>query len=214
MSVFLIVLLSIVLLLLCLVLFLLFSPLWIHVVYKDKLTVVAGLSFIKIRLVPGKNKKHKKKTEYKNVPSKNDKEDRLLDHNNDKNQSQDKKGSIFDTVSMVLDIVKSFFEMMGKKAKVVIRELRVSVCCEDAANTAIVFGLCSGAVSTILAICSGAGECKIDHENVGAVPDFISGKSSFSADIKLSAPTISIIISVIKGYLKNRDKQDRKDGKR
>ena len=196
---------------LLLLLFVLFSPLWVRVKYSERLEVYAGLSFIKIKLVPGKEKKEKK-IKKKKAAKKEAKENKEKEKNENPQESkteeapdsEKKKGSVKDTLTLVLDIAKSVLEMMGKKAKIRVNRLSVSVSKPDAADTAIQFGICNGLVSTFLAFTSNFGKSEIKGENISVVPDFVSGKSTIEADITLSAKTVSILLSLLKGYMKNQ----------
>ena len=194
--------------------FLLFSPLSVRVKYNGGVEVYAGISFIKIRLVPGKEKKHKKKKGKKaKEPDKVSKENKEKQVTQDKkpdetSEQDEKKGSLKDTLSLVFDIVKSVLEMMGKKAKIRVDGLNVVVSKPDAADTAIQFGICNGLVSTFLAFTSNFGKSEINGENISVVPDFVSGKSRFDADITLSARTVSILLSLLKGYMKNQSSKN------
>lgn len=192
---------------LLLLLFVLLSPLSVRIKYKEVLEVYAGLSFIKIKLVPGKEKKQKKKKVKK--AEKVNKEKKKPEVPQEKNREassvqEKKKGTIKDTLTLVFDLVKSVLEMMGKKAKIRVDGLNVVVSKPEAADTAIQFGICNGLVSTFLAFTSNFGKSQIKSENVSVVPDFVSGKSKIDADITLSARTGSILLSLLKGYMKNQ----------
>ena len=212
------VILAILSVILLLFLFVLFSPLSVRVKYDDGVEVVAGISFIKIRLVPGKEKKQKQKKtktakkakqgEIKPEPSKDKKEE-------DTSVPEKKKSSLKDTLTLVFDIVKSVLEMMGKKAKIKVDGLNVVVSKPDAADTAIQFGICNGLVSTFLAFTSNFGKSQIKSENISVVPDFVTGKSKIDVDITLSVRTVSILLSLLKGYMKNQSKKstEREDEK-
>lgn len=207
MSIPIIVLLSVLAAILVLLTLVLFSPLWVRVRYEEALSVVAGLAFIRFKVYPVSEKKKKEKsgkTDMREntgkVPFEHSKE---KTKQTEENTAPQKKSSALDTLTLVLDILKSVTRMLGKSAKVDIKKLVCVVSKPDAADTAIQFGLCSGVISTILALCSNFGKCKIDNRNVGASMDFLSGKSRVEADITLSAKTIAILASLIKGYMKN-----------
>lgn len=184
-------------------------PLCVRVVYKDTLSVYVGLSFIRIRILPKKEKKKKakkKKTKIKQPEISVHKGD--VKENTDTQKAEQKsKKPLSETLSLIFDIIKSFLDMMGKKSKIEIDELSVVVSKTDAADTAVQFGICNGIVTSLLVLTDGFGKAKIKSEKVSVCPDFISGKSTLSTDITLSAPTFSILWSVIRGYLRNQFKK-------
>lgn len=191
--------------------FVLLSPLQVKVVYKDTLSVYAGISFIKFKVLPKKEKKNKKKktktesNKQKSTPNKAPIKE--IEENIAPEQKNSKKKPLKETLSLVFDIVKSFFDMLGKKAKIEIDELCVVVSKPDAADTAVQFGICNGIVVSLLALADSFGKAKIRHENISVSPDFILGKSTLCINITLSAPAGSILWSVVRGYLKNQFKK-------
>ncbi len=210
MSIPMIVLLSVLTFFVLLVAFVLFSPLWVRVKYQEILTVAVGLSFIKFNVYPEKKKEHKKKgakkKNIKNKPSSDkpkQKEAQQKTADKTTNTQTGEKESVSETLSLVLDILKSVTQMFGKRVKINIRKLICVVSRPDAADTAICFGICSGVVSTILALCSDFGKFKADNKNVGATMDFLGEKSKLAVDITISASTVAVIISLIKGFVTN-----------
>lgn len=198
-----------------LVSFVLLSSLSVRIVYKETLEVFAGLSFIKFKIFPRKKKeKVKKKKRKKKAKAANDssaaregaeQKENIPDSLKDAHKS--KKKDIGETLKLVFEIIKSVFDVMGKRAVIKIDELCVVVSREDAADTAVYFGICGGVVSNILAFTSNFGKAVINDKNISVDPDFISGKSSLSTDITLSVPTGSLLIGLIKGYLKGISKK-------
>lgn len=186
------------------------SPLFVRVVYKEQLLVYAGISFVKIKVFPKKEKEQKRKktavkTTKKQTPhlETNEKKSANASTAHKGGQAQKSK-SVKETLSLILDIVKEVFSVMGKRAEIRIEALNVSVSKPDAADTAVQFGLCQGIVSTLLALSSEFSKAHINDKNISVVPDFISGKSSLMADITLKVPLGSLLFSVIKGFFKNQ----------
>ncbi len=202
-----IVLLSMIAIIAAAVMFALASPLWIRIKYEDKLTVTAGLSFIRFKLYPGDKKKEKpKRRRGERTKSKASNTSAGIQPTQAEKTEKDepkKKSSVLDTINLVFDLLKSFTNMLGKSAKIEVEKLICTVSRPEAAETAIQFGLCSGVVSTILAFCGEFGKCRINGKSVGTNIDFLSGKSSLEADIILSARTFSVLASLIRGYITN-----------
>ena len=192
------------------------SPLSVRIVYGETLAVFAGLSFIKFKVFPKekkqnkasreKNKKVKVKKTQKNASQEMQGQKKSAT-DSVKNAHKSEKKDIGETLKLVFEIIKSVFDVMGKRATIRIDELRVIVSKEEAADTAVQFGLCAGIVSSILAFTSNFGKAVINDERVSVEPDFISGKGSLSTDITLSVQTFSLLAGVIKGYFKGISKK-------
>ena len=196
---------AVVLVLVLLLLFVLLSPVSVRVRYRDTVSVHAGISFVRIKVFPRKEKKtpsvKRKKKQALQQEKKSTKKSSA--HVYEKQKDGGEKSSAADTLTLVFDIVKAVFEMLGKHSKIRIDALKVTVAKDDAADTAVQFGVCSGIVSNILAFTSNFGTAVIKDENVRVEPDFVSGKSRFEADITLSVRALFLLSSLIKGYFAN-----------
>lgn len=195
-----------------LLLFVLLSRLGIRIKYSDGVVAYASLSFIKIKLYPKDEKRKKKEEKSKKKAEKVKKEKNSGEKKQDRQENrkendipdENEKSSLKESLSLVFDIIKSFCDMVGKRGKIRIDVLRVVISRPDAADTAVMFGVCGGIVSSILAFTSNFGKAVIKDENVCITPDFVSGKSSIEIDITLSARVIFILSSLVSGYMKNR----------
>lgn len=184
--------------------FALASPLSVRIKYEESLEVFAGLSFVKLKVFP---KKQKKKTGKKKKPKASPKLQSTSKSappasNNSGSTQKSKSSSLKETLVLVLEIVKSVFDAFGKNAKIEIDMLKVIVSKPDAADTAIQFGLCGGIVSNILAFTSNFRKARVNDKNVFVEPDFITGKSSLAVDITVSITVWPLLVSLIKGYFK------------
>lgn len=191
----------------------LLSPLSVRIRYGQTLEVHAGLSFVKFKVFPKKEKKKKEKikTKTKKTPSAKavpkTPKTRLADDNTktayEKTDGQKaNKKELSDTLKLVFEIIKSVFDVMGKRASIRIDELYAVISKPDAADTAVAFGLCGGILSNILAFTSNFRKAVINDKNIGIEPDFVTGKSRFSADITISIMAGALLYSLIRGYLK------------
>lgn len=190
------------------------SPLSVRIVYGETLAVFAGLSFIKFKVFPKEKKQNKtsreKNKKVKKTPKNASQEmqgQKKSATDSVKNAHKSEKKDIGETLKLVFEIIKSVFDVMGKRATIKIDELRVIVSKEEAADTAVQFGLCAGIVSSILAFTSNFGKAVINDERVSVEPDFISGKGSLRTDITLSVQTFSLLAGVIKGYFRGISKK-------
>lgn len=203
------IILAIILAILLVLAIVLMSPLFVRIVYGDTLEVYAGISFVKIRIFPKKEKKKKKVKSVKTsarqeaVGNDTDTSKKAEKTSESVTKTQKDKNSVKDTLLLIVDLVKSVMDVMGKRATFTVDTLKVVVSKPDAADTAVQFALTQGAVSTLLALSSEFSKSKINSENVMVAPDFIAGKSSLEADISLSIPAGSLLFSIITGYLKN-----------
>lgn len=205
--------------LLALALILLCLKLSVRIVYDGGPCVYAGISFIRIKLYPRKEKKKKtkrvkarKKSSDTEVPEK--KNEALQSEKNQKkstfppeHQNAEKKKTISETVEFIFDIIKKIGEAFGKHGKIYINRLLINVSRPEAADTAVQFGLVCSALSTGLALCGLFGKSVVKDDFVRATPDFITGKSSISADIKIAIRGIYLVIAAMKilvnKYMKN-----------
>ena len=119
-------------------------------------------------------------------------------------EADEKKGSVKDTLSMVLDMIKRFGEMTGKSGKIKISELKIIVSKPEAEQTAVYFGICCGIVSNILAACSLFGKSTIKEENVSVTPDFCGEKSRAIVDVTISFRVISLLLCVLIPYFNHK----------
>ncbi len=210
---------------------LLFLTVSVRIVYDEKLVLYGGISFVKIKLYPKKeNKKKEKKQKHKKKTVVNKAEAEKYDvnqkqadgekdgaegqKNEEKAEEKSKKKSVSETAAFIFDIIKLAGETFGKHGKIHIRRLAVNVSKPDAADTAVQFGIVCAAHSTALAACSLFGKAKIDKENVRVIPDFITGKSSLSADVQIGARAIYLVSAAVKIFvnkaLKNTEQTERK----
>lgn len=212
----LIIFLAVVALLTAIVLFLCLSPISVRIRYTEELAVYAGFSFLKFKIFPRENKnaqKAKKKEKKKTVKDQpvSDKDtvqqEKTKDIRQERKEPPEKKKNISDTLTLVFEIIKSVFDVMGKRAVIKIDMLGVVVSKPDAADTAVNFGLCGGIVSNILAFTSNFARAELNEDNIFVKPDFVAGKSSFCADITLSIRTGSLLMSIIKGYIRGISKK-------
>ena len=192
-----------------------FAPLWIRVVYQNELRVYAGMGPVYKKLVPSNPKKeektdNKKKKKIKKFSDKTEdvcKQTQSPDSSEKTDTSENnKKMSVGEVLGTVKEILEQVLDLFHKKAKIRIDALNVVVSREEAADTAIQFGLCSGIVSAILALASAFGKSIIKDENVSIVPDFITGKSRIETDVTMSVRTCHVIVLAIKLLIKNYNK--------
>lgn len=195
-------------------LFLLLLPkLSVRIIYDSALKIYAGYSFIPLKLYPAKEKKKKwksKKAAAKAKKKQTASQSSVTSSTADKTKNSTasslpkppKKASVKETMDFIIDVIKKVGQLFGKHCEIRINKLNVTVSKEEACDTAVHFGLTCSAVSGLLALCSLFGKEKINHKEIQVVPDFITGKSSLSCDIKLSVRGIFIVTTALKILIK------------
>lgn len=185
-------------------------PAKINLRYVKDLEVFAKLGPVKIKLYPGKEKKKKNKKKAAAKKSSSSPEKTSAGEKGESSKKEPavqgtakKKKSLADQLTFILDAVKKVMSLLGNKGTINVDRLTVTVAKENAAETAIQFGICCGIVSSALAFCSNFRNCKIDDDNVGVYPDFVSGQSEIQADISIGARVYSILACGIRILLSN-----------
>lgn len=207
--VFLYILLAIIALIAIVVLLVYYAPISLRIRYKDMLRLCERIYFVKIKEYPKKKKKKKRrknktsqvrastvssseKAENKNAP---------VSETEDEDEDFEPVESVKDTLALFLELLKQILGIVGDDAKIKIDKLSVVVSRPDAADTAVLYGVCGGMVSTILAVASNFSKCKIKEKNVGVTADFIGGTNSIDIDITLSARVIVVYSCLLKAYM-------------
>lgn len=109
---------------------------------------------------------------------------------------------INDIIKLIVKLLESTLNPFSRYAKIKLKSLKITVSCEDAADTAILFGLTNGAVSSLLAFLDSFDRVKIPKSAVGVYTDFLSGQTKALIDIRLSIFVWQAIICVFKPFLK------------
>lgn len=179
--------------------------------FKDSLCVYARVLFIKISIYPSKEnkkiKKKKKKTPENTVEKKEEKKEEEKD---------EKKVSpvkiLWQMRESVLNLIEKFLGYLHFK----FIRLKITVGCEDAAKTAIAYGLTTQGVSYILEILENISNVDISkHSEIYVRSDFISQKSSFDGKIVLYIRVVAalkVAFMAIKEFFKARALSTKSNG--
>lgn len=171
--------------------------------YKDSLCVYAKVLFIKIPIYPQKEKKKKKKKKEKKPPEK------AVEKEEDKKEEKgDKKVSpvkiLWQMRESILRLIERFFGYLHFK----FIRLKITVGCEDAAKTAIAYGLTTQSVAYLIEILNNISNVDISkHSEIYVKSDFISQESSFDGKIVLYIrvlPVLKVAFGAIKEFFKAR----------
>lgn len=179
--------------------------------YKDSLCVYAKVLFIKIPIYPQKEKKKKKKKKEKKPPEK------AVEKEEDKKEEKgDKKVSpvkiLWQMRESILRLIEKFFGYLHFK----FIRLKITVGCEDAAKTAIAYGLTTQSVAYLIEILNNISNVDISkHSEIYVKSDFISQKSSFDGKVVLYIrvlPLFKVAFRAIKEFFKARALSSKMNG--
>ena len=112
-------------------------------------------------------------------------------------------------LDMILAILKKLYDETHGKLKIHLRRMQITVGAEDAAKTAILYGVILQGASYILNfIEEGFNPIDRKYGDVSVSPDYLSGKCKADIDIRLSVKLwrfIRIVIVMLLSYQKEKD---------
>lgn len=197
------------------IIFILFLKVRLCLVYEDNLSVFIKILLFNISLFPKKTKKLKPKDySLKKLQKKQAK----LEKKKTKTQTDDTKQTtkkdkstqikdILEIVKIILDNVMSPF---GRYLKVEIIKIYVKIASDDAAKTAMIYGLASQSVAYIIEILSNITNVDIKKRNsVNVVADFLSENSEAKINITLGLRgwhALALATKFFMAYIKNKNK--------
>lgn len=179
-------------------------------IYDGQLVLTLRVLFLNIRLVPGKKKvvnpKRYSPEKYRKMLAKKSakeqiKQDKARKKLEKKKQAQAKKktatsgkvpqkkpkksvADILELVQQILEMVKGLVRSFGKHFQIEAVKLRITVAGEDAAKTAMMYGMVCQGMAYLIEILSTVTNFKAKHrENISVEADFLSEKST--ADIHM-----------------------------
>ncbi len=171
--------------------------------YKDSLCVYARVLFIKIPIYPQKEKKKKKEKKEKKPP------DKAVEKKEDEKEEKDEKKVspvkiLWQMRESILRLIEKFLGYLHFK----FIRLKITVGCEDAAKTAIAYGLTTQSVAYLIEILNNISNVDISkHSEIYVKSDFISQKSSFDGKIVLYIrilPVLKVAFGAIKEFFKGK----------
>lgn len=179
--------------------------------HKDSLCVYAKVLFIKIPIYPQEEKKKKKKKKEKKPPEKAvEKEEDKKEEKGDKKVSPVKV--LWQMRESILRLIEKFFGYLHFK----FIRLKITVGCEDAAKTAIAYGLTTQSVAYLIEILNNISNVDISkHSEIYVKSDFISQKSSFDGKVVLYIrvlPLFKVAFRAIKEFFKARALSSKMNG--
>lgn len=204
-------------------------------IYDGQLVLSLRILFINIRLVPGKKKvpnpekyspKRYRKMLAKKAAKERKKQEKSRKKLEKKKQTEASKkalapekksapkkpkksvADILDLVGQILEMVKGLVRSFGKHFRIEAVRLKITVAGEDAAKTAMLYGMVSQGVAYLIEILSTITNFKAKHrENISVEADFLSEKST--ADVHLIFRLrvwhiFAMIFAALGGFIRKR----------
>ena len=206
--------------LLALVLILLLLPIRVTLSYRDKLTVSLSYFFYRRKLYP--EKKEIKLSNYTRKRVRKRRKKAILKQRIDaqkaalqkKKQPKKEPESILQklrAVRLMLRLLKELYRPIISAVRIKVERLYISVASEDAAKTAILYGITSQSVAYILTFLEDTTKTTVKDDSVGVIADFSERKPAFDVRIRFSASPLRLIVMAIKAILLIRtNQQDKK----
>ena len=104
--------------------------------------------------------------------------------------------SLTENLALLKNILVQTSERFSKYASIKVKKLKDTDSCPEAADTAVLFGIANGVVCSIVGIIESFSMFSIEKGAVGVYQDYISGKSTFEADIHFSMRVFRLIMCV------------------
>lgn len=152
--------------------------------------------FIKIRLFPQKNKKFNAKKHDKKQKKKQDQPSTFI---KDKALADKEKDELSSKILTVAETVKAFFTVFSGHLRVKLARIHITVATSDAAKTAILYGVVSGAAACLVDLLDEITNLsRIQKSSILIEPDFVSEKSNISINITLSISVFGALRTLVK----------------
>lgn len=120
------------------------------------------------------------------------------------------KATPAENINLIVDILKVFIRSCLKYLHVKLAKVHIKVATGDAAKTAITYGAVSGAVACLVdAIDEITNLDRIKDASISVEPDFLSGKSEYNINIKLSISLFGYLVSFGKFAFRYAELKDR-----
>lgn len=173
------------------------------------LTLIAGVGFIKIKLLPQREKKlklrdyridrfrkrlrseeladEKKRLKKQKKQAKKAEKAKEIESDRSDEPEAEEKTDLCELISKLTRVAKVFIVRFGKHLRIGLRKIKLSVATGDAAQTAILYGAIIGAVQNLYALLVSSGTLKTaKNSELTVEPDFLSEKPSVEIDLTFS----------------------------
>ena len=108
-----------------------------------------------------------------------------------------KDADIAGKLAVIKQVASEFLGKCSKHGKIRIKKACISVSCDDAQNTALLYSAVHTALSSLIEKCREFRFFRINENKVYASPNFLSGKTTFDLDFIISIRTFKAIICIV-----------------
>lgn len=182
-----------------LIILLLISRVRVFVCYDEGLRVYAKFLFVKVNIVPSKDKKQKKKKTKKTVIEE-------APHEHEKLPEAKKEKSITKKLWEIKSVLAEVIRVFLGKLHFRFIKLRIRIACENAAKTALLYAGANQGTAYILEILRNISNVDVTkNSDIYVNADFISQESLFDCKVELYirvAPLITVGIHALKEYIR------------
>ena len=184
-------------------------------VYEDELIIKIKVMFLKFSLYPKKQKKlNPRDYSLKSLQKKQDKLTKKkpkTKKQTDPSPKKDKATQIKDILDIIKIVLENVMSPFGRYLKVEIVRIYVKIATNDAAKTAVIYGLASQSVAYIIELLSNLTNVDVKRKNsIIVTSDFLSEKSEAKINITLGLKgwhAIALAVKFFMAYLKSKNKQ-------
>lgn len=172
----------------------------LNIVLRDELAVYVRCLFIRIRLFPPKEKKFDPKKQERKQKKKENKPKTVLKEIEPEGVQ---KSSLTEKIKLVTEIVSVFFKTFSKYLHVKLAKVHVKVASDDAAKTAILYGVVSGAISCLVELLDSITNLnRLKRSSISVYPDYLSENVELDINISLSISVFGALVTLIKSLWK------------
>lgn len=208
--------------LLALIIILLLLPIRVTLSYSDKLTVSLSYFLFRRRLYP--TKKEIKLSDYTRRRVRKRRKEAILRQRIDaqkaalqkKKQEKKEPETILQklrAVRLILRLLKNLYRPIISAVRIKVERLYISVATEDAAKTAILYGITAQSVAYILTFLEDTTKTTIKDGSVDVIADFSEQKPAFDVKIRFSSSPIRLLAFAAKAFFLLRSYTQQQDKK-
>ena len=187
---------------LAVILFILFLRVSIQLVYENELAVVLKVLCFKYTLFPKRKKLNVKKFSAKGIRRKLEKDKKILNKKQVKEQNKKSNTGIVDTLKNAYEILSVLVSRLLKYLKIRVVRLDVVIATDDAAKTAIQYGLAVQTVQYLVTVLEQITNFKVKKNcGINVSCDFLTEKSKLDLNIVMSLRVWQAIVILIRSAL-------------
>lgn len=193
----------------------LIAPIRVRIRYISEPNVYFRYLFFKYTVLPEKKRRKRgflRKFVKKIFPNKHRKKKKTSEAKASKKKQKSSTSDMLDFLSYITDFLRHILKGFFKRLKIKVAKINIIVATDDAAKTAITYGIVSQAVSYLLEVLNNVTNFKRAFKSeINVLSDFIANESKMELDIKLYYRPIwaigllfSTLIHVIKKTYKEK----------